>query len=155
MLNYVNTGIVFQEIPDEVTLSINISNCPCHCPGCHSQYLWENIGDQLTPMTIDGFISQYGNDITCVCFMGGDAEPLYVNTLARYIHREHPQYRVAWYSGRQHIPQSVKKSDFDYIKIGPYIEHLGCLKESTTNQRLYKRAVGDDFTDITSRFWKK
>ena len=155
MLNYVNTGIVFQEIPDEVTLSINISNCPCHCPGCHSQYLWENIGDQLTSMTIDRFISQYGNDITCICFMGGDAEPSYVNTLARYIHREHPKYRVAWYSGRQHIPQSVKKSDFDYIKVGPYIEHLGCLKEKTTNQRLYKHAVGDDFTDITPRFWKK
>lgn len=31
MLKYVNCGIVFQEIPDEVTLSINISNCPCHC----------------------------------------------------------------------------------------------------------------------------
>ena len=40
MLKYVNCGIVFQEIPDEVTLSINISNCPCHCPGCHSNYLW-------------------------------------------------------------------------------------------------------------------
>mgnify|MGYP007008579906 CR=1 FL=1 len=31
MLNYLNTGIVFQEIPDEVTLSINITGCPCHC----------------------------------------------------------------------------------------------------------------------------
>ena len=26
MLKYVNTGVVFQEIPDEVTLAINISN---------------------------------------------------------------------------------------------------------------------------------
>lgn len=31
MLKYVNTGIVFQEIPDETTLAINISNCPCAC----------------------------------------------------------------------------------------------------------------------------
>lgn len=155
MLKYVNTGIVFQEIPDEVTLSINISNCPCHCPGCHSQYLWQNIGEPLTPITIDGFIRQYGNDVTCICFMGGDSEPTYVNTLARYIHREHPQYRVAWYSGRQRIPQIVNKSDYDYIKVGPYIEHLGCLKDRTTNQRLYKHAVGEDFTDITPTFWKK
>ena len=44
MLNYLNTGVVFQEIPDEVTLSINITGCPSRCPGCHSQYLWENIG---------------------------------------------------------------------------------------------------------------
>ena len=36
MLKYVNTGIVFQEIPDEVTLAVNISGCPCRCHGCHS-----------------------------------------------------------------------------------------------------------------------
>lgn len=155
MLKYVNTGIVFQEIPDEVTLSINLSNCPCHCPGCHSQYLWQDIGEPLTPMTLESFIRDYGGEITCICFMGGDAEPTYINTLARYLRREHPELKVAWYSGRAKVPSSVRKSDFDYIKVGPYIEHLGCLKERTTNQRLYKRASGDDFTDITLLFWKR
>lgn len=155
MLKFVNTGIVFQEIPDEVTLAINVSNCPCRCPGCHSKYLWQDIGEPLTPLAIDGFIKEFGGDITCICFMGGDAEPDYIGKLAGYIHREHPGYRVGWYSGRMRIPSSVRKSDFDYIKVGPYIEHLGCLKERTTNQRLYKRASGDDFTDITSTFWKK
>lgn len=154
MLKYVNTGIVFQEIPDEVTLAINISNCPCHCPGCHSRYLWQDIGEPLTPLAIDRFIHDFGNDITCICFMGGDSEPDYVGKLACYVHNEHPQYKVGWYSGRIRIPASVRKSDFDYIKIGPYIEHLGCLKDRTTNQRLYKRAAGDDFTDITPAFWK-
>ena len=66
------------------------------------------------------------------------------------LHREHQDIKVAWYSGRQHFPKSIRKRDFDYIKLGPYIEHLGCLKDRTTNQRLYKRAVGDDFTDITT-----
>lgn len=155
MLKYVNTGIVFQEIPDEVTLAVNISNCPCRCPGCHSQYLWQNIGTPLTPMVLDGFIRQYGHDITCICFMGGDAEPAYVNNLARYLHREHPSLKVAWYSGRTRISTGIVKADFDYIKVGPYIAHLGCLKERTTNQRIYKRVSGDDFADITSTFWKK
>lgn len=155
MLKYVNKGVVFQEIPDEVTLSINLSNCPCRCPGCHSQYLWQNIGEPLTPMVLEEFIREYGSDITCICFMGGDAEPVYINNLARYIHREHPNLKVAWYSGRASVPSTVCKTDFDYIKIGPYIKHLGCLKERTTNQRLYKKAAGDDFTDITSRFWTK
>ncbi len=154
MLKYVNTSIVFQEIPEEVTLAVNISNCPCRCPGCHSQYLWENIGNPLTPMAVDMLLRQYGRDVTCVAFMGGDAEPTYVNMLARYIHREHPQMKVAWWSGRQRVPSNIRKSDFDYIKVGPYIAHLGCLKERTTNQRLYKRASGDDFTDVTSYFWK-
>ena len=155
MLKYVNTGVVFQEIPDEVTIAVNISRYPCHCPGCHSQYLAEDIGEPLTSLTIEGFVREYGDDITCICFMGGDAEPKTVNQLARYIHENHPQYKVGWYSGRAHVPASVRKRDFDYIKLGPYIEHLGCLKDRTTNQRLYKHASGDDFTDITERFWKK
>lgn len=87
--------------------------------------------------------------------MGGDAEPEYVNQLARYIHCNHPQYKVAWYSGRQLIPATVNKCDFDFIKVGPYIKHLGCLKEKSTNQRLYKKVSGDEFTDITHLFWKK
>lgn len=155
MLKYVNTGIVFQEIPDEVTLAINISNCPCRCPGCHSKYLWQDTGNPLTPAMLDELIKEYVNDITCVCFMGGDSEPKSINSLAIYIHEEYPQLKVAWYSGRTRIPHNIKKSDFDYIKVGPYIEHLGCLKSSTTNQRLYKKADGDDFEDITKLFWKK
>ena len=106
MLNYLNTGIVFQEIPDEVTLSINITGCPCRCPGCHSQYLWENIGKPLTPMVLDQFMKQYGGDITCICFMGGDADPKYVSQLAQYLHREHDGLKVAWYSGRQQFPKT-------------------------------------------------
>ena len=155
MLKYVNTGIVFQEIPDEVTLAINISNCPCHCPGCHSHYLWEDIGLPLNTDAIDAFVSQYGRNITCIAFMGGDGDPKGVDMLAQYIHEEHPQYKVAWYSGRIRITSVVNKTDFDYIKIGPYIKHLGPLKQPTTNQRLYRQNDTGEFEDITSRFWRK
>lgn len=155
MLKYINTGIVFQEVPDEVTLAINISNCPCRCPGCHSQYLWEDTGQPLDVAAIDAFVSQYGRDITCLSFMGGDADPVAVNRLAQYIHTAYPQYKVAWYSGRLRIPSTVVKTDFDYIKIGPYIRHLGPLNQPTTNQRLYRRRSDGEFEDITYRFWRK
>lgn len=155
MLKYVNTGVVFQEIPDETTLAINISNCPCRCPGCHSHYLWEDIGLPLDTDAIDTFVQQYGQDITCIAFMGGDNDPKGVNMLAQYIHEVHPQYKVAWYSGKTVIVPSVTRQDFDYIKIGPYIRHLGPLKSPTTNQRLYRQAEDGTFEDITSRFWKK
>jgi anaerobic ribonucleoside-triphosphate reductase activating protein len=154
MLKYVNTGVVFQEIPDEVTLAINISNCPCRCPGCHSHYLWEDIGLPLDTDAIDAFVAQYGTDITCIAFMGGDAEPVAVNQLAQYIHECHPQFKVAWYSGRLRVPSVVTKTDFDYIKVGPYISHLGPLKKPTTNQRLYQKGDDGEFRDITSRFWR-
>jgi len=155
MLKYVNTGVVFQEIPDEVTLAINISNCPCRCPGCHSHYLWEDIGIPLTTEALDDFVERFGTDITCFAFMGGDADPKGINQLAQYIHETYPQYKVAWYSGRLRIAPEVRKTDFDYIKVGPYIRHLGPLKSPTTNQRLYRKVENGEFEDITYRFWRK
>ncbi len=154
MLKYVNTGVVFQEIPDEVTLSINISNCPCRCPGCHSKYLWEDAGEPLTTGELDRLIGEYGKDITCVCLMGGDADPSYVSLLAVHVRHAHPGLKVAWYSGRTCFPARARREDFDYIKIGPYIEHLGSLRSPRTNQRLMKRTGDGGFVDITSRFWK-
>ena len=155
MLKYANTDIVFQEIPDEVTLAINLTNCPCHCPGCHSPYLGEDIGLPLDTDAIDAFVKEYGTDMTCISFMGGDSDPKGVNMLAEYIHEEYPQYKVAWYSGKTVISAAVTKTDFDYIKIGPFIRHLGPLKSPTTNQRLYRQNDNGEFEDITSRFWKK
>ena len=155
MLKYVNTGIVFQEIPDEVTLAINIANCPCRCPGCHSHYLWEDIGIPLDADAIDAFVGQYGKDITCIALMGGDADPKGVNLIAQYIHEEHPQYHVAWYSGRVRVPSVINMTDFDYIKVGPYLRHLGPLSKPTTNQRIYRQCSSGQFEDITSRFWRQ
>ena len=109
----------------------------------------------LNTDALDDFVAQYGSDITCIAFMGGDADPKSVNLLAQYIHECHPQFRVAWYSGRIRIPSVVNKQDFDYIKIGPYIRHLGPLKSSTTNQRMYRQTMNGDFEDITYRFWRQ
>ena len=54
MLRYADYDIVFQEIPDEVTLAINLSNCPNHCKGCHSAYLMEDVGEPLTEESLSG-----------------------------------------------------------------------------------------------------
>lgn len=149
-----NTGVVFQEIPDEVTLSINISNCPCRCIGCHSEYLWEDIGDVLNVVSLGEMLRRYANDITCVCFMGGDAAPEDVDALAAFVKREYPKVKVAWYSGRQEISSDIRVSNFDFIKVGPYIETLGGLASKSTNQRMYLVGDNESLTDITSRFWK-
>lgn len=155
MLKFVNTGVVFQEIPDQTTLSINISSCPCHCPKCHSRYLWDDVGEPLSTAALSELINNYSHDITCVCFMGGDKEPQYVSFLASFVHENFPNLLTAWYSGRAKVPRMVDKSQFDYIKTGPYIEHLGALRCPTTNQRMYKKASNGEFEDITKRFWSK
>ena len=150
MLKIASFDIVFQEIPGEVTLALNLSGCPCHCPGCHSKHLWEDIGEELNEELLDGFIARYGSMITCVCFMGGDQAPEEVAQWAEYIKGLSAKRSVS----EAVCPLSGVAGPFDYLKLGPYIESLGGLKSPKTNQRLYKR-VGDEWQDITSSFWKK
>lgn len=88
MLRYADYDIVFQEIPDEVTLAINLSNCPNHCKGCHSAYLMEDVGEPLTEESLSTLLGKYGKAITCVCFMGGDASPAEVEQLAAFLHKQ-------------------------------------------------------------------
>ena len=87
MLKYYNYDIVFQEVPDEVTLAVNLSNCPNHCPGCHSPHLCKDIGNCLDEETISNMISKYNKSITCFCFMGGDANQDEVIKMAEYVHK--------------------------------------------------------------------
>ena len=160
MVKYYNAMVVFEEIPDEITLAINITNCPCHCKGCHSEFLWEDKGILLTSEELDLLIDK-NDGITTVCFMGGDAEPELINVLAEYVH-EVKHLKVGWYSGRDTYYNNINFDYFDYIKLGHYDENLGGLNKKTTNQRLYKithKILDDevkkiDFEDITSKFWK-
>lgn len=155
MLKYVNTDIVFQEVPDEVSLAVNLSNCPCRCPGCHSSYLAGDVGAPLTPALLDQWVEQYRGTITCVALMGGDAEPHEVQRLAEHLHRRFKGLKVAWYSGRQRLALGVRKETFDYLKLGPYIAHLGGLSSPRTNQRMYRKKGDAEFEDITYRFQKR
>ncbi len=136
MLKYTDYDIVFQEIPDETTLAVNLSLCPNRCPGCHSPQLWEDIGEVLDEAAIDMFIQKYGSAFTCISLMGGDNDPHAVDRLAQYIHSK--GYKSAWYSGHQELPEGFVKEHFNYVKLCPYIVSLGGLDHKTTNQRLYR-----------------
>ena len=152
MLKYVEAQVVFSEIPDEITLCINISNCPCHCIGCHSPYLAEDIGEYLTFDTLLKLC--YLNDgITCIAFMGGDSEPSYLNSMAKVLRESDLNIKIAWYSGRQEFSKDIDLKNFDYIKLGPYIEELGPLTKNTTNQKFYK-VINNKLIDNTYLFWK-
>ena len=144
--------IVFQEVPGEVTLALNISGCPNRCPGCHSPHLREDIGEELTPELLDILVARYSPGITCVCFMGGDQDPEYVAELAQHVHLK--GLKTAWYSGREWAIAEYKSTVFDFVKFGPYVEALGGLKSPTTNQRFYRRE-GENWIDETSLFHRK
>ncbi len=139
MLKYTDYDIVFQEIPNEVTLAINLSNCPHNCKGCHSPQLMLDIGNNLTEEVITQLLKKYGSLITCICFMGGDASPTSVEDLANFIKTTTSgKIKTAWYSGEEKLKPERKINNFDFIKLGPYREDLGGLSSKNTNQRLYK-----------------
>ena len=52
------TSVVLEEIPDRVTLAVDISNCQGSCVGCHSPFLRKDIGEELTEETVDALIRQ-------------------------------------------------------------------------------------------------
>lgn len=151
MIKYYNAMVVFEEIPNEITLAINITNCPCHCKGCHSKFLWEDIGTQLTLDELDVLIEK-NRGITTVCFMGGDAEPDAINDLAKYICNE-KNLKVGWYSGNDELSKDINLEWFNYVKIGHYDENFGGLNKKTTNQKLYL-VKNKQLEDITYKFWK-
>ena len=97
MLKFVDTKVVFQEIPDEVTLAINISNCPNNCEGCHSAYLAQDIGEELSDSRVRRLIED-NKGISCIAFMGGDISPIEIIFKAQLIKTEYPNLKVAWYS---------------------------------------------------------
>ena len=139
MLKYFNYDIVFQEVPNEVTLAVNFSLCPNHCRGCHSPWLWQDKGEIFDVHTLESLIKMYHGNFTCLAFMGGDNDPQAINDLAHHIKQNFPHINI---------------SNFDYIKIGPYKEECGSLKDKNTNQRFYKFST-DGKEDITHLFQKK
>lgn len=138
MLKCYSYDIVCQEIPDEITLAVNISCCPNRCPGCHSPWLWSDEGEDMTEEMLSALIDRYSSAITCFCFMGGDAEPFEVERLSRWIRQRYGHLRTAWYSGREAIPVGFDLSVMDFVKTGPYIAERGGLKSPDTNQALYR-----------------
>lgn len=154
LMKYLDTMITFSEFPDEITLCINITNCPFHCPGCHSPELWKDVGKPLTQRSLGRLISE-NPGITCVGFMGG--EPDLVIMLAERVKKL--GLKVGWYWGGNIEEKELLKptfNNFDYIKTGPYIKKLGGLDKPSTNQKFYKLIhsnEGVEWENITYKFW--
>lgn len=159
MIKYVPemTNVVLEEIPDRLTLDIDISNCTGLCEGCHSPFLRRDVGVELTPEAIDSLIA--GNfGINCFLFLGEGNDHAALMSAANYVRRAYPSLALGLYSGRESVEEDVWEL-FDYVKIGPFRPSCGPLNKTTTNQRLYRILHNADGTrtvdDITARFWRK
>lgn len=166
MIRFTTHMVTFAEIPDEISLSFNISNCQNHCVGCHSPELRQNIGGILTSERLSSIVRS-NDGITCVLFLGEGNDLDALLELSGCVHSL--GLKSALYSGREtdEIEPEVWAS-FDYVKVGPYVEWFGPLSAPTTNQRLYKISprktisISEDYpfdrlerTDITKKFWRE
>lgn len=162
MIKYKDYAIVFEEMPHHVSLAINITNCQNHCIGCHTPDLREDIGQELTVEELDGLIEENWG-INCVIFMGEGNDVKTLCKLSQHVREKYcfgsisdPNgFRIVTclYSGQPKIKDYMKEN-FDYIKIGPYIEEFGPLNKETTNQRMYKVFTREKLIDVTKEFWK-
>ena len=144
------TSVVLEEIPDRVSLAVEISNCRGNCIGCHSPFLKKDIGRELTQEVIDALVKDnFG--VNCFLFLGEGRDPEALLDLADHVRSL--GLEAAVYSGRE-VVEDIFWDHFDYIKVGPYKQEFGPLNHPTTNQRLYKVVEGRP-QDITDRFWRK
>ena len=175
MLKYVPemTSVVLEEIPDRLTLAVEVSNCRGNCPGCHSPFLREDVGEELTAEVIDRLVGDnFG--VNCFLFLGEGRDPAALLALAAHVRSR--GLAVALYSGREDLEDALWEA-FDYVKVGPYRAECGPLNARTTNQRLYRALAegeeaisgagnapasgpvitraGRHFADITARFWRR
>lgn len=157
-LKYIGYSIVFQEVPNEISLAINVSGCPHKCEGCHSQYLWEYKGAYLLD-DMDKLLALYTNMITCVCFMGGDQNPYDLISCFQRVKEE--GLKICLYSGEESLSRlsALNIAEYcDYIKTGSYKYQLGGLNNPKTNQHFYVKEETNGsiqtFRDITYVFQK-
>ena len=149
MLRYHNYDIVFQEVPNEITLAFTMVGCDLRCVNCHSQELWNNVGHMLTEEYLDVILEKYSGWITCVCFFGGEWQEADLISLFNVVNKYSKS--ICLYTGREDVSDDIKKH-LTYLKTGPYIEKLGNLKNKNTNQVFMNIKTGEKLNHL---FWTK
>ena len=167
MLKYYDYATTMAEFPDEISLSINISNCPGNCGhtdengkfhlDCSEPWLLEDVGEELTEEKIDSLISKHPG-ITVFGLMGGDSDHKDVVRVANYIHEKYPELKVGMYSGREFLDMDLLNS-LDLYKIGRWIMPKGPVEEwknyncgpivlPISNQLLFEKVINPITKDV-------
>ncbi|NMP32363.1 anaerobic ribonucleoside-triphosphate reductase activating protein [Thalassotalea sp. M1531] len=140
MFNHFPPHVVFEEVPDEVTLAFVISGCPLRCSGCHSQDTWQR--DRGLPLTCERFshyIEQYSGFISCVLFFGGEWQSELL--IKKLIIAKQYQLKTCLYTGLNKLPKRILQH-LDFVKTGPWLEERGGLADPKSNQQFIEVSTG-------------
>lgn len=140
MMNYYSAQIVFQEVPNEISLAFSITGCPLQCSGCHSSFAWrKNLGSPLTLKKYQSLVDQYQNLISCVCFLGGEWHEKQLLIYLKYA--KSLGLKTCLYTGLEDVSISLKK-ELDFLKVGVWNKELGGLDSPNTNQKFINLKSG-------------
>lgn len=134
-------SIVWQEVPNEVSLAFLIAGCPLRCKGCHSTASWSGRGAALDAQGLQQRMDQYQGLITCVLFMGGEWQADDLCVLLK-IARD-AGLATCLYTGFEYedVPPRLL-AQLTYLKTGRFRAELGGLDSPTTNQRFIDLRTG-------------
>ena len=130
--NCITPSVVFQEVPNEISLCFSITGCKVGCKGCHSTELWhENNGMSLTNTNFTLWLKKYQGLISCVVFFGGEWQPKAL--IEKLLIAKNHGLKTCLYSGEKHIDINISQH-LNFLKTGAWHETLGGLDSPTTNQ---------------------
>lgn len=136
MLKFYSKQVVFQEVPNEISISFSIAGCPLKCPGCSWKTAVSSMLEkQLTDEYYYKALEEYKNLASCVLFYGGEWDKQ--DLIHKLRIAKSMNYKTCLYTGLTF--EKVDKEiidNLDYIKVGPYIAALGGLDSPKTNQKL-------------------
>ena len=152
-LRFTREEIVWQEVPNEVSLAFLFSGCPLRCADCHSADSWKaGLGEVLRADDLRARLRRYAGLLTCVLFLGGEWQPENLLALLR-VARDEFGLKTCLYTGleRDEVPPMLLP-ELSFLKTGRWLPERGGLDSPTTNQRFVDLQTG---MDLTSLFWRQ
>lgn len=144
-------NIVFQEVPNEISISFSIAGCKVGCVGCHSAELWYIKGGYtVTEQLYRDTLTRYQGLATNVLFLGGEWEK---DTLIKYLEIARNEYgmKTCLYTGECDVSVDIKEN-LTYLKTGKWLASLGGLESKTTNQRFVEVETNKNLNEL---FWRE
>ncbi len=147
--NCITPSVVFQEVPNEISLCFSITGCKVGCKGCHSTELWqETNGIALTKQSFIQWLKKYQGLISCVVFFGGEWQPCAL--VEKLLIAKKLGLKTCLYSGEKHISLNISQH-LDFLKTGAWQPNLGGLDNITTNQIFRDMRTGAKLNHLFSK----
>lgn len=169
----VNTDITFNELPDKMAYAIELGACKQHCVGCHSPELQE---EDVSLTSLLDILEEAQDAIdagaNAIVVMGGtNNKHITDESLIALLRDLSDIAPTGLYSGsddEEHDKMIAVEGHCTWLKTGPYVDALGGLESTRTNQRFYRITavyhldaqdtlvdVRPCFLDETHKFWKR